>query len=172
MNYVSTNTSYNYPGYKSAAYDKLYDAGRVATSVEARATDCSKQAEKQMMTDMPIIPMTDILQHTLVHKRVTGWRANVDYPAEPLSLGRRISQPRGPWFRSDRAITGGNHGGANKDCPAGSGFGVRVPGPHLPALRVHGCRAGRLFREAGGREKTQHPASGRPLLEDRDFPGA
>jgi oligopeptide transport system substrate-binding protein len=79
MNYISSNISYNYPGYKSAAYDKLYEAGRVAISVETR-NGLFEQAEKQMMTDMPVIPMTDTLQHTLVHKRVVGWRANVVYP--------------------------------------------------------------------------------------------
>ena len=79
INYISTNTSYNYPGYKSAAFDKLFDEGRVATTVEARA-QFFEAAEKQMMTDMPVIPMTDVVQHTLVHKRVIGWRANVDYP--------------------------------------------------------------------------------------------
>ena len=79
MNYISSNTSYNYPGYKSAAYDKLYEAGRVATSVETR-NGLFERAETQMMTDMPVIPMTDTLQHTLVHKRVVGWRANVVYP--------------------------------------------------------------------------------------------
>jgi oligopeptide transport system substrate-binding protein len=79
LNYISTNTSYNYPGYKSAAFDKLFDEGRVATTVAARA-QFFEQAEKQMMTDMPVIPLTDSLQHTLVHKRVQGWRANVVYP--------------------------------------------------------------------------------------------
>lgn len=79
QNYISANSSYNYPGYKSAAYDKLFAAGRVATTVETR-NRLFEQAEKQMMTDMPVIPMTDTLQHTLVHKRVVGWRANVVYP--------------------------------------------------------------------------------------------
>jgi oligopeptide transport system substrate-binding protein len=79
MNYISANSSYNYPGYRSAAYDKLFQDGKVATSVEAR-NHLFEQAEHQMMTDMPVIPMTDTLQHTLVHKRVIGWRANVVYP--------------------------------------------------------------------------------------------
>ena len=79
LNYISTNTSYNYPGYKSATFDKLFDEARIATTVETR-NRLFEQAEKQMMTDMPVIPMTDVLQHTLVHKRVLGWRANVDYP--------------------------------------------------------------------------------------------
>jgi oligopeptide transport system substrate-binding protein len=77
--YLSTNTSYNYPGYKSAAFDKLVAAGQVATTV-AQRNELFEQAEKQMMTDMPVIPETDVLQHTLVHKRVVGWRANVVYP--------------------------------------------------------------------------------------------
>ena len=79
INYISSNTSYNYPGYKSAEFDKLFDEGRVATTVEARAK-FFEAAEKQMMTDMPVIPLTDVLQHTLVHKRVHGWHANVAYP--------------------------------------------------------------------------------------------
>ncbi|HLZ65985.1 MAG TPA: peptide ABC transporter substrate-binding protein [Aliidongia sp.] len=77
--YISTNASYNYPGYKSAEFDKLYDEGRVAITVSARA-ELFEAAERQMMTDMPVIPLTDTLQHTLVHKRVVGWRANVVYP--------------------------------------------------------------------------------------------
>ncbi|MDB5360806.1 MAG: peptide transporter substrate-binding protein [Rhodospirillales bacterium] len=79
QNYISANSSYNYPGYRSVAYDKLFAAGKVATDVETR-NGLFEQAEKQMMTDMPVIPMTDTLQHTLVHKRVVGWRANVVYP--------------------------------------------------------------------------------------------
>jgi oligopeptide transport system substrate-binding protein len=79
LNYISSNASYNYPGYKSAEFDKLFDEGRVATTVEARAK-FFEAAEKQMMTDMPVVPLTDVLQHTLVHKRVQGWRANVVYP--------------------------------------------------------------------------------------------
>jgi len=79
INYESFNASYNYPGYKSAAFDKLVEAGKVATTVTTRNA-LFEQAEKQMMTDMPIIPTTDVLQHTLVHKRVIGWRANVVYP--------------------------------------------------------------------------------------------
>jgi len=77
--YLSNNASYNYPGYKSAQFDKLVAEGQVATTVAAR-NEFFEQAEKQMMTDMPVIPETDVLQHTLVHKRVVGWRANVVYP--------------------------------------------------------------------------------------------
>jgi oligopeptide transport system substrate-binding protein len=79
LNYISTNASYNYPGYASAAFDKLFDEAKVATSVETR-NGLFEQAEKQMMTDMPVIPLTDTLQHTLVHRRVHGWRADVPYP--------------------------------------------------------------------------------------------
>jgi oligopeptide transport system substrate-binding protein len=79
INYISTNSSYNYPGYKSAQFDKLFDAGRVATDLATR-NHLFEQAEQQMMADMPVIPITDTLQHTLVHRRVTGWRANVVYP--------------------------------------------------------------------------------------------
>lgn len=79
INYESKNVSYNYPGYKSAAYDKFVEAGKIATSVATR-NGLFQQAEQQMMTDMPIIPITNVLQHTLVHKRVVGWRANVVYP--------------------------------------------------------------------------------------------
>ncbi|HEV2675469.1 MAG TPA: peptide ABC transporter substrate-binding protein [Aliidongia sp.] len=78
INYISRNASYNYPGYKSAEFDRLYDEGRVATTIETR-NRLFEQAERQMMADMPIIPTTDILWHTLVHKRVVGWRANVVY---------------------------------------------------------------------------------------------
>jgi oligopeptide transport system substrate-binding protein len=79
INYISSNTSYNYPGYKSARFDELFQEGRVAVDVATR-NRLFEEAEKQMMTDMPVIPMTDTLQHTLVHKRVVGWRANVVYP--------------------------------------------------------------------------------------------
>ena len=79
MNYISANSSYNYPGYRSVAYDKLFQDGKVATDIETR-NHLFERAEHQMMTDMPVIPMTDTLQHTLVHKRVIGWRANVVYP--------------------------------------------------------------------------------------------
>jgi len=79
INYESTNVSYNYPGYKNPAYDKLVEAGKVAITAATR-NELFEQAEKQMMTDMPVIPITDTLQHTLVHKRVVGWKANVVYP--------------------------------------------------------------------------------------------
>ena len=79
INYLSTNVSYNYPGYKNAAFDKLVTAGQVATSVETR-NHLFEDAEKQMLADMPVIPTTNAVWHTLVHKRVVGWRANVVYP--------------------------------------------------------------------------------------------
>ena len=79
LSYTSTNVSYNYPGYKNPLFDKLFHEGQVATTVAAR-NEFFEEAEKQMMTDMPVIPMTDAVQHTLVHKRVQGWRANIVYP--------------------------------------------------------------------------------------------
>ena len=78
-NYVSSNISYNYPGYHSAVFDQLVHDGKVATDLATR-NHLFEQAERQMMTDMPVIPLTDVVQHTLVHKRVIGWRANVVYP--------------------------------------------------------------------------------------------
>ena len=79
INYESFNASYNYPAYKSAAYDKFVEDGKVATTVATRNA-LFEQAEKQLMTDMPLIPIVNVVQHTLVHKRVVGWRANVVYP--------------------------------------------------------------------------------------------
>jgi oligopeptide transport system substrate-binding protein len=79
LNYTSSNPSYNWPGYKSEAFDKLFDQGKVAAT-EAERYRLFEQAEHQMMTDMPIIPLKDVVLHTLVHHRVQGWRANVEFP--------------------------------------------------------------------------------------------
>jgi oligopeptide transport system substrate-binding protein len=79
QNYISSNVAYNYPGYASPDYDRLFDAARVARDPAEQAR-LFHAAEAQMMADMPIVPLDNQVSNVLVHQRVKGWRADVMYP--------------------------------------------------------------------------------------------
>jgi oligopeptide transport system substrate-binding protein len=79
QNYLATNPIYNWPGYDSAAFGKLFSAALDAPDETARVASF-EQAERQLMTDLPLIPLAFAVSDTLVHKRVIGWHAEVDFP--------------------------------------------------------------------------------------------
>ncbi len=79
QNYQSDNATYNWPGYKSAAFDQDYRTALVAATDAERNADYAI-VEHQIMEDMPEIPITFPVSHVLVKKRVLGWRAPVLLP--------------------------------------------------------------------------------------------
>ncbi|HVJ51013.1 MAG TPA: peptide ABC transporter substrate-binding protein [Aliidongia sp.] len=79
QNYQSSNATYNWPGYKSEAYDADFARGLVAAT-EAERLSAFEAAERQMMTDMPELPVTFQVSNVLVHKRVIGWHADTLFP--------------------------------------------------------------------------------------------
>jgi oligopeptide transport system substrate-binding protein len=79
QNYISANPIYNWPGYNNAEYDKLFATALDAPDEASRTADF-EQAERHMVSDLPLIPLAFVVSDTLVHKRVLGWDARVDFP--------------------------------------------------------------------------------------------
>jgi len=66
----------NLPRYQSAAYDHLLDEAAAARSPAARAAGL-EAAERQLLTDVPLIPLYFYVSKHLVAPRVHGWYDNV-----------------------------------------------------------------------------------------------
>jgi oligopeptide transport system substrate-binding protein len=66
----------NLPRYRSAGYDGLLDAAAAARDPGARATLLAA-AERQMLADVPLIPLFFYVSKHLVAGRVRGWYDNV-----------------------------------------------------------------------------------------------
>jgi ABC-type oligopeptide transport system substrate-binding subunit len=79
----------NLPRYASAAYDRLLDEASSAGSATARQALLG-EAERQLLGDVPLIPLYFYVSKHLVAPRVLGWYdnvMNVTY-SKDLSLAR------------------------------------------------------------------------------------
>jgi len=90
QNYLATNPIYNWPGYDSADFARFFAAALDAPDSATRIARF-EQAEHQLMTDLPLVPLAFAVSNTLVHKRVIGWRAAIDFP-----LSRWLDVTAGP----------------------------------------------------------------------------
>jgi oligopeptide transport system substrate-binding protein len=79
QNYITANPIYNWPGYNNAEFDKLFATALDAPDEATRIADF-EAAERHMMTDLPLIPLSFVVSDTLVHKRVLGWNARIEFP--------------------------------------------------------------------------------------------
>jgi oligopeptide transport system substrate-binding protein len=79
-NYRSDAGFYNHSGYSSPAFDSLLAKSKQATDMAVRR-DLLQQAERLLMTDMPIIPIQFGAINRLVSTRISGWRDGISYPA-------------------------------------------------------------------------------------------
>jgi len=65
----------NYPHWRSAEFDRLVDSASTSLDPVARNT-AYQQAEKLLLTEMPVIPLYFNTQNFLVAPRVKNWRAD------------------------------------------------------------------------------------------------
>jgi oligopeptide transport system substrate-binding protein len=79
QNYITANPIYNWPGYNNAEFDRLFAAALDAPDEASRIADFEK-AERHLVDDLAIIPLAFDVSDTLVHKRVLGWDARVEFP--------------------------------------------------------------------------------------------
>jgi oligopeptide transport system substrate-binding protein len=79
--YASDAGDFNDAGYANPVYDQFLRQARVALDWPTRNAFAEK-AEKQLMTDLPIMPLFSYANNYLVKPRVIGWRNN---EADPLS---------------------------------------------------------------------------------------
>jgi oligopeptide transport system substrate-binding protein len=66
----------NYSGYASAAYDALLDAAMAEPDLGKRAAKMNA-AERQLLEDMPILPLYFYVTRALVQPDISGWQDNI-----------------------------------------------------------------------------------------------
>ena len=71
LNLMLDGNAYNYGGYTSEAYDGLLDKAATAATPEAR-WDALIEAEKQLMNDLPAIPLFQVGGASLIAEGVSG----------------------------------------------------------------------------------------------------
>lgn len=65
----------NDAGYSDPAFDKLMDEAQAQTDPHQR-TGLLERAERQLLDDVPLVPLDNPVTATLVSPRVTGWQDN------------------------------------------------------------------------------------------------
>jgi oligopeptide transport system substrate-binding protein len=90
QNYLPTNPIYNWPGYDSPEFVRLFDTALDAPDMATRNADF-EQAERRIVADLPLVPLSFVVSNTLVHKRVIGWNPKIDFP-----LSRWLDVTPGP----------------------------------------------------------------------------
>jgi len=68
----TSDSSYNWTGWKSPAYDRLLAAAAVTTDLQKRY-EIFQQAEQVLLDEMPITPLHFGAQTYLIHPAVQGW---------------------------------------------------------------------------------------------------
>ena len=83
------NGAGNYSGYASAAYDRML-AQAIAEPDPQQRQKLMREAETQLIADMPILPLYYYVTRSLVAKRIAGWEDNISnvHPSRTLRIRR------------------------------------------------------------------------------------
>lgn len=83
------NGAGNYSGYANPDYDRIL-ARAIAESDPQQRQRLMRQAEAQLITDMPILPLYFYVTRSLVAERIAGWEDNISnvHPSRTLRIRR------------------------------------------------------------------------------------
>jgi peptide/nickel transport system substrate-binding protein/oligopeptide transport system substrate-binding protein len=83
------NGAGNYSGYANPDYDRILARAIAEPDVQQRQT-LMRQAEAQLIADMPILPLYFYVTRSLVAERIAGWEDNISnvHPSRTLRIRR------------------------------------------------------------------------------------
>jgi oligopeptide transport system substrate-binding protein len=73
---MQSESGLNDPGYSNPAYDKLVKEAAVTVDPEKRA-DLLEQAERQLMQDLPMVPLYTYVRKEMIKPNVVGYEPNI-----------------------------------------------------------------------------------------------